>query len=341
MTSPIHHPSPCQWLCLCAAAVLHATSAVAAAAPRKATAPILPLSVNAVESTSFVAPLTSKSRGASVLHVQILLDRAHFSPGEMDGAMGLNTTKAVKGFQRRNELPASGIVDAPTWAALHSDKAPVLTSYVVTEADVAGPFQTIPAGMMEQAALPALGYASVAEALGERFHIKPQVLQHLNTGKSLGKAGETLNVPNVLDSAPLASAAKVVVDQSESTVSLLDEAGTTLAQFPASTGSRHDPLPVGQWKVNGVSRDPEFSYNPKLFWDAKSQHTKATIPPGPNNPVGVVWVDLSKPHYGIHGTPMPANIGRTESHGCIRLTNWDAKKLADAVRPGLPAVLQQ
>ncbi len=339
MTSPNHRRALIPLLCLCAVGVFHST--IASAAKARRAAPTVPFSAEAVETASFKTSLTSKSKGPAVLRVQILLDRAHFSPGEMDGAMGLNTAKAVKGFQRQRKLPENGVVDTATWAALHADQAPVLTSHTVTEADVAGPFTTIPTSLMEQAALPALGYASVAEALGERFHIKPEALQGLNVGKDLGKAGEVLSVPNVLDSAPLATAAKVVVDESESTVSLLDEAGITLAQFPASTGSRRDPLPVGEWKINGVSRNPKFSYNPKLFWDADPTHSKATIPPGPNNPVGVVWVDLSRPHYGIHGTPKPANIGRTESHGCIRLTNWDAKKLSDAVRPGMPATLQQ
>lgn len=327
-----------RWLFLGALSTLHATNALAASTTLT---PAPALSIDAVQATALTAPLTPKSKGPAALRVQILLDRAHFSPGEMDGALGLNATKAIRGFQRRNKLPVSGEVDAATWAALNGDQAPVLIAYQVTAADVAGPFQVIPAGMMEQAALPALGYASVAEAMGERFHIKPAVLQQLNPGKDLGKVDETLMVPNVLTPSPLATAAKIVVDKSDSTVSILDEAGMTLAQFPASTGSRHDPLPLGRWKVNGVSREPKFSYNPKLFWDADDGHSKATIPPGPNNPVGRVWVDLSKPHYGIHGTPVPANIGRTESHGCIRLTNWDAMTLADAVRPGLPALLQR
>src|SRR6185436_15437420 len=112
---------------------------------------------------------------------------------------------------------------------------------------------------------------------------------------------------------------------------LLDSSGKTFAHFPASTGSKHDPLPLGSWKIQGVARNPVFHYNPQLFWDANPKHGKAKIPPGPNNPVGVVWIDLSKPHYGIHGTPEPSKVGKTESHGCIRLTNWDVAELATAV----------
>jgi lipoprotein-anchoring transpeptidase ErfK/SrfK len=107
---------------------------------------------------------------------------------------------------------------------------------------------------------------------------------------------------------------------------------------PVTTGSQRDPLPLGEWKVNGVQLDPPFRYNPELFWDADPSHAKATVPPGPNNPVGMVWIDLSKEHYGIHGTPEPSAIGRTESHGCVRLTNWDALRLAELVKPGTKVI---
>ena len=137
------------------------------------------------------------------------------------------------------------------------------------------------------------------------------------------------------------SAAKVVVDKSDRHVRVFDSAGTLLAQFPATLGSEHDPLPLGEWKIRGVSPLPPFNYDPELFWDADAKDAKAKLPPGPNGPVGVVWIDLSKEHYGIHGTPEPQTVGRTESHGCIRLTNWDAAKLAQMVRAGTPAILQE
>jgi lipoprotein-anchoring transpeptidase ErfK/SrfK len=135
-------------------------------------------------------------------------------------------------------------------------------------------------------------------------------------------------------------AAKVVVDKSDASVTPVDAAGKPLARYPATMGSQHDPLPVGQWKVNGVQRNPPFFYNPDLFWDADESHAKAKLAPGPNNPVGTVWIDLNKPHYGIHGTPVPSTVGKTQSHGCIRLTNWDVEELARLVAPGTPAVLQ-
>lgn len=318
-------------------AVVLSPLALAAVTP----VPAPTLKPDEINNSLFVSPLSRPAKGSAVLRAQVLLDRAYFSPGEIDGAFGLNMRTAVLGFQKTRQLRLTGVIDAATWKALHSDIAPVLSDYTVTAADVAGPFVAIPTDMMEKANLPALGYESAAEALGERFHISPLTLQQLNPGKDLSRVGEVLAVPNVTASAALPKAAKVVVDQSSSTVALVDEAGKTIAQFPASSGSKHDPLPLGNWKIKGVARNPSFSYNPKLFWDADEKHSKAKLPAGPNNPVGVVWVDLSKEHYGIHGTPKPKNIGKTESHGCIRLSNWNATTLAEAVSPGMPAILQR
>jgi lipoprotein-anchoring transpeptidase ErfK/SrfK len=188
--------------------------------------------------------------------------------------------------------------------------------------------------------LKALGFGSVEEALGERFHASPELLKTLNPGVDLGKAGSVIQVPNI-SVTPLAKASKLVIDKSDSTLRLFDADGKVYAQFPVSSGSRHDPLPIGKWKILGISRDPTFHYNPKLFWDAKAGDSKAVLPPGPNNPVGVVWIDISKPHYGLHGTPEPGHVGKTESHGCVRMTNWDALQVADAVDASVPVVMQE
>jgi lipoprotein-anchoring transpeptidase ErfK/SrfK len=234
----------------------------------------------------------------------------------------------------------SGIVDADTWQSLDADTSQAVIPYTVTPDDIAGPFQQIPRDMMAQAKLTSLGYQSVQEKLGERFHISPALLKQLNRGKTLGKVGEEIMVPNVAREYSVA-ADKIVVSKNKRTVSAFGADGKLLAEYPATMGSEHDPLPIGEWKITEVQHYPWFHYNPELFWDAKPKDSKAKIPPGPNNPVGVAWIGLSKEHYGIHGSPEPSHIGHTESHGCIRLTNWDAEELSKMVKAGLPAILQE
>jgi lipoprotein-anchoring transpeptidase ErfK/SrfK len=280
------------------------------------------------------------SKGDDVLRAQVLLDRAHFSSGEIDAAYGSNLKQAIRGFQKLNQLKVTGVVDAATWAALLRDQAPVLDVYTVTAQDVAGPYASVPAGMAGKAKLPALGYANLAEALGERFHCSPDLLRRLNPGKSLTRVGTQLEVPNVANARPLQKATSILVDAREGTLTLLDAGGMPFAQFPASTGSKHDPLPEGRWEVRGVATNPEYRYNPKLFWDAKAGEGKARIAAGPNNPVGLAWIELSKEHYGIHGTPEPGKIGKTQSHGCIRLTNWDVMTVVRAITRGAVVLLQ-
>ncbi len=279
-------------------------------------------------------------KGPGVLRAQILLDRAHFSCGEIDGQFGSNMQKTVSAFQQNRNLRVTGTVDGATWAALNADTAPVLTKYLIVADDLDGPFVKIPPKLAQQAKLPALGYTSALEELSERVHSAPEILKALNPGFDFQSERE-ITVPNALTLPPAGPAAKVVVSKSDSSVRALDENGKLLAFYVATIGSEHDPLPIGDWKIRGVGKNPVFHYNPNLFWDAKASDAKVTIPPGPNNPVGPVWIDLSKEHYGIHGTPEPSLVGHAASHGCIRLTNWDALELASLVKPNTPAELRE
>lgn len=247
---------------------------------------------------------------------------------------------AINGYQKSNGLKVTGRIDVPTWGALNADEAPILISYTILEADVSSPFVPTPKAWADKAKMVTLGYESVEEALGERFHVSPKLLKQLNPDKDMGRVGEEIIVPNIA-TGDLPKAAKVIIDGSDGTLVLLDANGKIIAQFPATTGSKHDPLPLGNWKVTGVVHNPVFQFNPGLFWDAKPSENKATIPAGPNNPVGVVWVDLSKEHYGIHGTSEPSTIGKTQSHGCIRLTNWDATALAQSVVTGVKVLIKK
>lgn len=326
---------------LMALAIAGALSTLSIANAQEAATSTALLTAESVNESGIDGLVGVNANRAAILRAQILLDRAHFSPGEIDASYGGNMRKAIAAYQTSNSIAASGTVDSATWVSLNKDNLPVLTTYVITDADVAGPYVAIPAGMLAKSKLSALGYTSSLEFFGEKFHVSPRLLKQLNAEKNFSKVGETLVVPNVLSPEPLPAAAKVLVDRSDASVSLLDAAEKIIARYPASTGSVHDPLPAGTWTIKGVAANPIFHYNPKLFWDAAPKSVKAKIPAGPNNPVGVVWIDLSKEHYGIHGTPEPSKIGKTESHGCIRLSNWNASAVAAAVSPGMSAVLQE
>jgi lipoprotein-anchoring transpeptidase ErfK/SrfK len=283
------------------------------------------------------------------LSFQVLLDRQGFSTGQIDGKPGINLTHALAAAQAARKLNATGKPDCDTWKALGGEKSePTTVSYTLTEADLKGPFEKqIPRNLDEQAKLPELGYQSIVEAIAERFHASPALIQHLNPRVAM-TAGREIRVPGVVpfnpDVKPAGDAAAgditIQVSRDDSSLRATRADGSVVFFAPVTTGSEHDPLPPGDFKVTGVSWHPVFHYNPDLFWDAKASDTKATIKAGPNNPVGVVWIALSLEHYGMHGTPEPANVGHTESHGCVRLTNWDAARVAALVKPGTPVHFQ-
>jgi len=278
--------------------------------------------------------------GAKVIRAQILLGRARFSPGEIDGRYGDDLGIAIKGYQEVHGLEPTGVIDAKMWKLLDMHGSLLLIRYTITAANEKGPFEPIPAKVVDQAKLKWMGWESPEEELGEKFHVSPTLLAELNPGKVLDKAGATIMVPNVA-LAPARRALRVVVSKSKRTVTAFGVGSKVLAQYPATIGDSHDPLPIGSWKIVSVKHDPWFYWDPEHFWNVDPTRATEKLPPGPNNPVGVVWMGLSNAHYGIHGTPDPGHIRHGESYGCIRLTNWDANDLSHMVVPGTPAILER
>ncbi|MBB2961590.1 lipoprotein-anchoring transpeptidase ErfK/SrfK [Methylobacterium sp. R2-1] len=279
-----------------------------------------------------------------LIKVQVMLDRARFSPGAIDGRDGENLRRAIAAFAAAQGLPAGDRLTRAVFDRLQAtSKDPVVTQYTITEEDVKGPFvERMPSKMQEQADVGPMRYTNTREMLAERFHMQRDLLSAINPNVPLDKAGGTLVVAAVpplgegkVEGAPLApKVTRIEVDKRTKRVRAYGADGKLAADYPASIGSSEKPAPDGSAKVKAVAFDPWYTYNPKYRFEGVTAKKKFSIHPGPNNPVGLVWIDLSIPSYGIHGTPDPEKVGKTESHGCIRLTNWDARDLASQTEKG-------
>ncbi|MGP9821812.1 L,D-transpeptidase family protein [Salinarimonas sp. NSM] len=277
-------------------------------------------------------------RSPLVLRLQVLLDRADVSPGVIDGYLGENVRKALEAYALRESIDANGPLAAPVVEALIAgDDAPVLSTYTITEDDVAGPFvDEIPDDYAALAEMERLAYHGPQEMLAERFHMDQDLLAAMNPRADFSRAGTEILVAQPGDPLETAAIARIEVSRSRGALRALDGDGGLVLFHPATVGSRETPSPSGTHEVTAIATDPAYYYRPDVNFQQGDLETQLEIPPGPNNPVGTVWIDLSEPTYGIHGTPTPAEIDKDYSHGCVRLTNWDAEELAALVETGTP-----
>jgi lipoprotein-anchoring transpeptidase ErfK/SrfK len=283
--------------------------------------------------------LSSDKPTPAGVRLQVLLDRAHFSPGEIDGRFGENAKKALRAYAEARQLPSSDALTEDVWKALQADDRPATATYTIAEQDVAGPFpRKLPSKMEDMKDIPKLGFTSPREALAEKFHMSEQLMAALNPGRHFDRAGDAIVVVDTAGgggSAPV-KADSVEIDKSRQTVKLFDKSKALIGFYPATVGSEEKPSPSGTLKVTEISRNPYYRYNPAYHFKGVHSRKPFTIKPGPNSPVGTVWINLSAEGYGIHGTPSPAKISKAQSHGCVRLTNWDAERVAGSVSKGTP-----
>jgi lipoprotein-anchoring transpeptidase ErfK/SrfK len=314
--------------------------ALGLAAPAAAAADLKPDTVNSAELRKR-APDEDKTDAVAV-KAQVLLDRAHFSPGEIDGKFGDNAQKALAAFAAMKGLKSGAKLTPEVWTALtQQEQDPAVVSYKITKQDVKGPFlPKRPQHLEDMKDLPALSYASPREAIAEKFHMSEDLLAELNPGKSFDKADDEIFVVNVVkpvekgkDKEKLPKIARLDVNKDEGSVRAFDKDNKLIGFFPATVGSEEKQTPTGTFKVVSSDPDPTYRYNPDYEFKGVKTDKPFTIKPGPNGPVGSYWIGLSIGNgYGIHGTAEPSKVGKSESHGCVRMTNWDVRFLGDNLK---------
>lgn len=290
-----------------------------------------------IEAATYAGGDLPPGQSALTAKVQILLDRSGISPGVVDGWRGGMSESAIKAFQRRSGLPMTGQLDHAVWSLLQGyAQMPLMSQYTITDQDAYGLVDHIPSDYADKASMTSQGYTSILEKLGERFHMDEKFLTRLNPGKSF-VPGETIEV--TLPAKPIrATVTRIIVDKATRRVAAYDAKGRLVADYPATVGSAETPSPHGTHVVDAVALNPTYTYNPRRNFQQGENDRVLTIPPGPNGPVGNVWIDLSKPTYGLHGTATPSRLFVSQSHGCVRLTNWDAWELAHMVKAKVTTV---
>lgn len=317
--------------------VLHAPIASAAV-------PAKPPSFDEVNAAEFTAetpqlraPDAQRRIDPLIIKIEVLLDRANASPGVIDGWSGDNLGKAISAFEEMSGLPVDGRMSMAVWQALQRVAGtPPLTIYTITERDERYPFnRALPSDYGKLARLRLAAYRSPLEMLAERFHMDRSLLAALNPDVDFAEPGRRIIVAAVEREPVTTPLARIVVDNALGAVRAYGADGRLLLAYPATIGSEDTPSPSGTHKVASIERNPVYHYDPERNFLQGHNMRPLRLPPGPNNPVGLVWIGLTKPSYGIHGTPDPSRIDKTGSHGCVRLTNWDALHLAGLVRKGL------
>ena len=296
------------------------------------------LTKDAVNSAVFsAAEPSSPAVSGQIIKAGVLLDRAQSSPGVIDGKVGDNFRKAISAFAETHDLPVAQDLSEPVWQALTRDTEPALVDYTITDKDVAGPYiESVPKDYGEMSKLKALSYTGPVQMLAARFHMDERLLKQLNAKAAFDKAGTTILVANVKRDVITKKLARIDIDKKRDQVRALDAEGKLIVAYPATIGSEETPSPEGSYKVRAVAKNPVYTYNPNKNFKQGKNDKVLEIAAGPNNPVGSVFIALTKPTFGIHGTPDPTKIDKAGSHGCVRLTNWDAEQLATLVHKGVP-----